>query len=40
MKGFKNVNDPKFNYFILKKKEDVFHALKYFFSKHANKQVS
>ncbi|WP_199426929.1 sporulation protein YhbH [Thermaerobacillus caldiproteolyticus] len=40
MKGFKNVKDPKFRYFILKKRADVFHALKCFFSERANEQIS
>jgi uncharacterized protein len=40
MRGFKNVKDPKFRYFILQKREDVFHALKFFFSKHTNEKIS
>jgi sporulation protein YhbH len=33
MSSYKNMNDEKFRYFILKKKADVFHAMKEFFRK-------
>jgi len=31
MSAYKNIKDEKFRYFILKQKEDVFHAMKSFF---------
>lgn len=33
MDVYQNLDDPKFGYFILKEKRDVYHAMKHFFSK-------
>lgn len=32
MQVFKQIDDPKFNYYVLKKKADVFHAMREFFN--------
>jgi uncharacterized sporulation protein YeaH/YhbH (DUF444 family) len=33
MSVYKNITDPKFNYYILKEKADVYHSMKSFFKK-------
>lgn len=33
MRAFQNIEDPKFRFFILKEKKDVYYALKHFFQK-------
>jgi uncharacterized protein len=40
MSAYKNINDEKFRYYILKQKADVFHAMKSFFNKEENKQYA
>jgi len=37
MSAYKNINNPKFRYFVLKQKADVFHAMKTFFKKQESK---
>ncbi|PLS14803.1 sporulation protein YhbH [Bacillus sp. M6-12] len=37
MGAYKNINNEKFRYYILKQKSDVFHAMKSFFKKEENK---
>ncbi len=36
MSAYKNIDNPKFHYYILKQKADVFHAMKSFFRKEEN----
>lgn len=38
MSVYKNMNDPKFYYYILKEKRDVYNSMKKFFNKTENKQ--
>ncbi|PLT29126.1 sporulation protein YhbH [Peribacillus deserti] len=40
MSAYKNINNEKFNYYILKQKSDVFHAMKSFFKKDENKMYA
>jgi uncharacterized protein len=39
MTAYKNIQNEKFKYYILKQKADVFHAMKSFFHKEENKQL-
>jgi len=34
---YKNINDEKFHYYILKQKSDVFHSMKSFFNQENEK---
>jgi len=38
MSAYKNIDNPKFRYYILKQKADVFHAMKTFFKKDENEK--
>ncbi|MDQ0219878.1 sporulation protein YhbH [Peribacillus cavernae] len=40
MGAYKNINNEKFRYYILKQKADVFHAMKSFFKNEDNKQYA
>jgi len=40
MSAYKNINDERFRYFILRQKADVFHAMKSFFNKEENKMYA
>lgn len=40
MSAYKNIKDEKFKYYVLKQKADVFHAMKSFFSKEADKALA
>ncbi|WP_409299338.1 sporulation protein YhbH [Peribacillus sp. SCS-26] len=40
MSAYKNINNEKFRYYILKQKADVFHSMKSFFSKEDNKKYA
>lgn len=40
MSAYKNIKDEKFKYYVLKQKTDVFHAMKSFFSKEADKALA
>lgn len=40
MSAYKNIKDEKFKYYVLKQKADVFHAMKSFFSKKADKALA
>jgi len=37
MSAYKNINDEKFRYYILKQKSDVFHSMKSFFKQEYEK---
>jgi sporulation protein YhbH len=39
MSAYKNINDEKFRYYILKQKADVFNAMKNFFRAEANERI-
>lgn len=40
MSAYKNINNEKFRYYILKQKADVFHAMKSFFKNEENKEYA
>lgn len=40
MSAYKNINNEKFRYYILKQKADVFHAMKSFFQNEENKEYA
>ncbi|MGI8317135.1 sporulation protein YhbH [Halobacillus mangrovi] len=39
MQAYKNIDHPKFRYYILRKKADVFHAMKQFFSEENAEEI-